>query len=98
MEVVAYIKMNETEYHEREKTLLEYYGKTIITLGERGAKFRDKIFSTKEHTARDVSGAGDTFLAAFAVSLTCGFSIRNSIKNANKFASRVVLKRGVSTI
>jgi bifunctional ADP-heptose synthase (sugar kinase/adenylyltransferase) len=98
MEVVTWIKMNKPEFEEREKVLLEYYGKTIITLGGDGAMFRDKVFETKFHKVRDVSGAGDTFLAALSVSLTFGFKISTSITDANKFASRVVLNRGVSTV
>ena len=45
----------------------------------------------------DVSGAGDTFTAAFAISYATAPSVPNAIKYANTVASKVVSKRGVKT-
>ena len=48
--------------------------------------------------AQDLSGAGDTFLAALAVSMTRVGDVDVAIDYANTCASEVVKKRGVSTI
>ena len=45
----------------------------------------------------DVSGAGDTFVAAFAVKFLETFEEGTSIDYANEMASIVVSKRGVVT-
>jgi D-beta-D-heptose 7-phosphate kinase/D-beta-D-heptose 1-phosphate adenosyltransferase len=101
--VVDYFKMNESEYdanvNNLGKDVMDRYAeKIIITKGERGATHNNIDYIGKSHTARDVSGAGDTFLAAIAVSLTYGLTIKEAIIEANDFASQVVLKKGVSTI
>ena len=44
----------------------------------------------------DVSGAGDTFTAALALSLYNNESIIEAIRTGNKMAYKVVLKRGTS--
>jgi sugar/nucleoside kinase (ribokinase family) len=101
--VVDYFKMNESEYEAivnnlGKEVMDRYLEKIIITKGERGATHNNIDYIGKSHTARDVSGAGDTFLAAIAVSLTYGLTIKEAIVEANNFASQVVLKKGVSTI
>ena len=53
--------------------------------------------SPKPQETIDVSGAGDTFTAAFALSYTTAKSVPNAIKFANKISAEVVSKRGVQT-
>jgi len=103
LQIVDFFKMNESEYQANAENLgLEvierYLDKIIITKGERGATHNKVNYKGKSHTARDVSGAGDTFFASLSVLLTFGFTIKQSINSANKYAGEVVLKKGVSTI
>jgi ribokinase len=70
----------------------------LITLGSRGAKYIDKIFPSPDPKETiDVSGAGDTFTASFTIKYLETKNIEESIIYANKMASIVVSKRGVST-
>lgn len=92
----TFVKLNKNEYisnsHLKNKTNL------IVTLGSSGAMINDTIFESPNPSETiDVSGAGDTFVAAFILKY---FEIRNvekAIKFANKIASTVVSKRGVVT-
>ena len=71
----------------------------IITRGYKGCKHMGKdYFPPKKITAQDLSGAGDTFLAALAVSYTIDNDAERAINFANECASEVVTKRGVRTI
>ena len=103
LKIVDFFKMNESEYQANVNNLgievmKKYSAKIIITKGEQGATYNGTHYRGNSHKSSDVSGAGDTFFAALNVSLAFGFSITQSINNANKYASEVVLKRGVSTI
>ena len=70
----------------------------IVTLGSKGSMYRGEIFpSDNPQETIDVSGAGDTFTAAFAISYATAPSVPNAIKYANTVASKVVSKRGVKT-
>ena len=46
---------------------------------------------------RDVSGAGDTFMAALVVGITDGKGINSAIDWAQECAAEVIRKRGVAT-
>ena len=71
----------------------------IITLGHKGCQYMGKIYPPPERVvAQDLSGAGDTFLAALAVSMTRVGDVDTAINYANECASKVVSKRGVATI
>jgi len=73
---------------------------SIITLSERGIALLDKglnIFPTNSIDVFDVTGAGDTVLAALGFSITKDDSIENAIRFANLAASVVVGKLGSST-
>ena len=52
----------------------------------------------KKVVAQDLSGAGDTFLSALAVSMTRVGDVETAINYANECAAKVVAKRGVATI
>lgn len=96
---IDYVKMNGKEY-EQNKSIIEEdnQNKFIITLGENGTIYKNKIYEVEKKQTIDVSGAGDTFLASLAFILSKGEDIDQAIKFANKMASLVVTKRGVSTI
>jgi D-beta-D-heptose 7-phosphate kinase/D-beta-D-heptose 1-phosphate adenosyltransferase len=92
-----FIKLNESEFlrHNFDKSNLD---RIIITLGSKGAKHKDIIYdSPSPKETIDVSGAGDTFTASFTLKYLETKNISESIIFANKMASIVVSKRGVTT-
>jgi D-beta-D-heptose 7-phosphate kinase/D-beta-D-heptose 1-phosphate adenosyltransferase len=72
----------------------------VATFGNKGCKYMGRMYAPERVVeVRDVSGAGDTFFAALAISMTRGgVTIHDSLKFANQCASTVVEKRGVVTI
>jgi D-beta-D-heptose 7-phosphate kinase/D-beta-D-heptose 1-phosphate adenosyltransferase len=71
----------------------------VVTLGHKGCQYMGKIYPPPERViAQDLSGAGDTFLAALAVSMTKVGDVNEAINYANECALKVVTKRGVSTV
>ena len=71
----------------------------IVTYGHKGCKYMGKMYPPPERVvAQDLSGAGDTFFAALAVSMTRVGDVDTAINYANECASEVVTKRGVSTV
>jgi bifunctional ADP-heptose synthase (sugar kinase/adenylyltransferase) len=91
-----FIKLNESEFlkHDFDKCWLD---KILVTLGSKGAKYIDNIYPSPDpRETIDVSGAGDTFTASFTVKYLETKNVEESIIYANKMASIVVQKRGVS--
>jgi len=98
-ENIKFIKINNYEYEKTAYKLNENIRKKlIITLGSEGAKFEDIIYPVSKVEIKDVSGAGDTFIAALASKYVETRDIARSIKFANQCATKVVQKRGVSII
>ena len=96
---VSVIKINEKEYLENSHWLSSYKGKLVITLGSRGTKFEDVIYPIHEqHPVRDLTGAGDTYLAALVVEYLKTNDIKKSIQFANKCAAWVVTQKGVTVV
>lgn len=94
-----YIKINTPEYNHSEEFINSYpkiAAKIIRTDGEKGAYFNKKHFPSKKVEVRDVSGAGDSFLAGLVYQYAKRNKIEESIKFANKCAAKVIQKRGVS--
>ncbi len=75
---------------------------SIITLSEDGIGIFDESGTTKLPTLAqevfDVTGAGDTVLAALGISLAMGADIVEAAKFANKAAAVVVAKVGSATV
>jgi len=97
----TYLKINSLEYENNEEFLNEYYtimDKTIVTKGNEGCLFKDKIYPTDDVEVKDISGAGDTFLAGLVVEYLKSNDIVKSIKFAQECTQIVVQKHGVSTI
>jgi len=98
---VDYIKINKGEFnrnlYNNPNLLKEYKNKIIITLGEDGAFHKGVAYKKNAplHTI-DVSGAGDTFMAALVSSYILSNNISDSINYANELARKVVQERGVS--
>jgi D-beta-D-heptose 7-phosphate kinase/D-beta-D-heptose 1-phosphate adenosyltransferase len=96
---VTFIKINHTEF-DRTKHTIEYLGiyeKMIITRSHEGCEYHNELYPVEKVNIKDVSGAGDTFVAAFALKFFETLEERPSIEYANEIASIVVSKRGVVT-
>lgn len=93
-----FIKLNEHEFCNFSDNVKKLYpNKLIVTLGSKGAKYMDTVYSSPNpRETIDVSGAGDTFTASFTVKYLETKNIGESIIYANEMASIVVQKRGVS--
>jgi D-beta-D-heptose 7-phosphate kinase/D-beta-D-heptose 1-phosphate adenosyltransferase len=75
----------------------------LVTRGERGMLIvaRDGESASFEATAKrvvDVSGAGDTVVASFALALVSGAGFQNSARLANVAAGIAVSKKGTSQV
>ena len=76
----------------------------VLTLGAHGIMFRDRdggeqfALPTLAREVFDVSGAGDTVVAAFALARASGADHRTAVHLANRAASVVVGKFGTATV
>ena len=95
-----FIKINELEYKKNHELLSDkgFEEKLIVTLGSKGCRYNGKDFPVKEVPVKDVSGAGDTFIAG----LVRGYLDTNNIESAIEFAQKcttvVVQQHGVATV
>lgn len=93
-----FIKINESEYMANQGVADELKATTIVTLGSKGARYMDTIYpSPSPKETIDVSGAGDTFLAAFTIKYLQTKDVQQAILYANELSSVVVSKKGVVT-
>ena len=100
-EDIDFIKINEFEHKKNFERIPNYpsmVDKLIVTQGKKGCTFKDTMFPTEEVPVKDVSGAGDTFLAGLVYEYIKTKDIEKSIKFAQKCTTKVVQKHGVSTI
>lgn len=89
----TFVKLNESEDDNNELLNKE---NVIVTLGKRGAWSKGVLYgSPNPQDTIDVSGAGDTFTAAFIIKYFELGQEDKAIKFANEKASEVVSKRGV---
>lgn len=102
---LTFLTPNETEFktmfpNENLKNVLtQYPKKLIVTLGSKGAIFHDgksiiKVPSIPVENVEDTTGAGDTFNGAFAVAVTSGLQIEESIKFGNLAAAIAIQNKG----
>lgn len=93
----SFIKINEKEYEENGWKFRA--DNVLVTKAERGCWYKDKDYPlNKPSEVRDVSGAGDTFLAAFSYSYTATKNTETAIGFAQDCCQKVIRKKGVSTI
>lgn len=92
----AFCKIN--EYEAEEALALSMGTEMIVTKGKDGAYWNEMHFPAPDVEVYDVSGAGDVFLATFAVSVTAGDPIETSIERAVMMASRSVKHFGTYKI
>jgi bifunctional ADP-heptose synthase (sugar kinase/adenylyltransferase) len=102
MKCADFVKMNQSEYLATQNAyplgvLEDYYRKIIVTLGGDGADYMGKRYSVDTKQTIDVSGAGDTFVAAFANEYMDSYDVEKAIRFANEMSAIVVTKRGVAT-
>ena len=93
-----FIKLNYQEYLRFDKDARDIYiNKLIVTLGASGARYLDKIYPSPDPKETiDVSGAGDTFTAAFTLKYLQTKSVDEAITFANEMGALVVSQRGVA--
>jgi bifunctional ADP-heptose synthase (sugar kinase/adenylyltransferase) len=98
---INFIKINYHEY-ERNKEILEndptLKSKTIITRGKYGCDYQGHNYPTVDVSVKDISGAGDTFLAGLVVEYSRSQDINKAIQFAQECTTIVIQKSGVSTI
>lgn len=97
----TFIKINEVEYQKNKNFGLNcdlYPTKFIITLGSRGCNYNNKLYPVKPVEVKDMSGAGDTFIATLALKYVVTKNIESSIQYANDSSTLVVQHRGVTKI
>jgi D-beta-D-heptose 7-phosphate kinase/D-beta-D-heptose 1-phosphate adenosyltransferase len=96
----SFIKINNGEYEHTKYSLkdLNIDNKLIVTLSNKGCRYKDKIFPVKKVKIRDVSGAGDTFLSGLVAEYLRTNDMEKAILFAQECATIVVQKPGVATV
>jgi D-beta-D-heptose 7-phosphate kinase/D-beta-D-heptose 1-phosphate adenosyltransferase len=96
----SFLKINSGEYEHTKYSLkdLNIDDKLIVTLSNKGCRYKNKIFPVKKVEIRDVSGAGDTFLSGLILEYLRTNNIEEAILFAQECATTVIQKPGVATI
>lgn len=104
LEKATYFTPNESEFHELfpdltiSEALAKYPNQLILTMGSKGVYYHDgekeERISAYPVKPLDTTGAGDTFNGAFAIGLTSGLSMAESIRFGNLAASLSIQKFG----
>lgn len=98
---VNFIKLNQVEYTNNEKLIVEnnLHDKIILTLGEKGCMYGKDVFETPyqydDKTKIYPEGCGDTFVAGFVLNYLVHGSIVESLKFGMEMAGLVLTKKGV---
>lgn len=90
----CFVKINEYEYKQR----LSECSDLIVTLGSKGARYKDNMYPTREVDLVDVCGAGDTFLASLTFKYLDSKDIEHAIRFANQCAAISVEHRGIYSL
>lgn len=104
MDEVTYFTPNESEFALifKDLTLSEglrrYPNKLLVTLGSKGVMYfngTEEVLVPAYHVQPvDTTGAGDTFNGAFAVAITRGLTLQDSVRFGNLAASLSIQKFG----
>ena len=91
---------DELEYKKHHDILSEkgFQYKLVVTLGGKGCRWNGKDFTVEEVPVKDVSGAGDTFLAGLVRGYLDTQNIEKAINFAQKCTTIVVQKHGVAAV
>jgi len=103
-----FVKLNQLEAKKNFKYIHNNDDNILYTLGSKGCKFQNLSIATKSEVETiDVSGAGDTFTAAFTLIYLNVLNnpkypdmmenVEAAINYANKCCTQVVTKKGVNT-
>lgn len=97
---LKFVKINRREYNASEKFLTkDLKDKIITTLGESGARYKEKLYPVDTVEVKNLAGAGDSFQSGFIYSyLKSNGDIDKSIRFANKVCTLIVQKRGIGVI
>ena len=100
VEFADFIKINELEYKKNHELLSDkgFKEKLIVTLGSKGCRWNGKEFPVEEVPVKDVSGAGDTFLAGLVRGYLDTGNIVEGIRFAQECTTIVVQKHGVAVV
>lgn len=94
---IDFVKLNTIEYNNNKELADKHPEKVLITRGEKGVDYNGVNYeSPNPQETIDVSGAGDTFTASFALKYFITKNIEQSINFANEVCADVVNKKGVS--
>jgi len=97
-----WIKINTPEYNSTKDYIKDrmylYEESLVVTMGTQGCKYKDKMYPVSKVEIKDLSGAGDTFLAGFVTKYLQTSNIDESLNFANKCATIVVQQKGVNVI
>jgi len=102
-----FIKINQKEFNQNLQFFVENdeirrtrASNLIVTEGKNGAYLNlgEKFPIETEHEVRDLSGAGDTFLAGLVADYVKNTDIRSAIRFANRCAAWVVSQKGVAIV
>ena len=74
------------------------YKKLIITKGKHGCEFQGMMYATTDVPVKDVSGAGDTFIAGLVFEFIRSYNVSKAIDFAQECTTKVVQKAGVATV
>lgn len=88
--------LNEAEFNYLSSFTRLDHEKTIVTLGDRGAIFRDELIPTERVAKASTLGAGDMFRGALYSSLFRGRSMKQAIVCANRITSFYLRNGGVA--
>ena len=98
----TFVKMNEVEWEdcvEKGAVYSDWKDSLIVTMSERGCMYNEKRYPVDNSIeVRDLSGAGDTWMASFVYEYIQSNNMDKAIKLANDNATIVVQKRGVTTV
>tara|TARA_R110002020_G_scaffold416331_1_gene625657 strand:- start:617 stop:1363 length:747 start_codon:yes stop_codon:yes gene_type:complete len=93
----TFIKINEKEYIEN--GWKHKADNVVVTKASRGCEYKNKDYPIHNPSdVRDVSGAGDTFLAALSYSYAATQNIGTAILFAQDCCQKVIRKKGVTTV
>jgi D-beta-D-heptose 7-phosphate kinase/D-beta-D-heptose 1-phosphate adenosyltransferase len=87
----CFVKINSLEY----SCATSYCNNLIVTQGAAGVKYQDNVIAPPIVEVSDITGAGDTFLAAFTVAFLKTNNVFTAIDFANKASSLTVQHLGV---
>lgn len=87
----CFVKINQHEF----EYATSKHDEIIVTLGDKGALYKNDVFPSTKVDVTDVCGAGDTFLAALVYEYLNTGDMRSAIMFANKASAISVQHNGV---